>query len=541
VTVSGITLNDSEAIRGAAPARSGKNKLARLLAALVFLAVPLLCAVFAARALAQQQPFWGGRMNDPSYTYLINGLNLATGHAPDHIDHPGTPVQALVGLTLHALHPGASRAELAEVVLNDPERHARVASVVLIGIALVALAAAALWTFLQTGSLFAAMAVQSGVILVPDVLAGLSGLRPEVLLLGMTPWWVACWIVWANGRLNLDRPATLAAVAALAAFGLACKLTFLPLAVIPLLLVQSWRARAGYGAAALGCLIVFVAPALPSWRRIVSWLFRLATREGIYGGGDIGIAPAGGWIAAFRKVFENNVGFCLVALGALVLIPFLSRRSDPAAPGDRHLQLVVAVTVALFASLIMVAKQPGGSTRYLLAAAMATPLVVYAACQRLLRVRSAARVVLATIVVAALLLRLDRFASRHLAALEAEHVALSETDAWIDRSLRGEVIIPYFGASSLSFALSSGDYFSHRWSAVISRLHPRSVYFDLWGVQFRQSFSGEPCPMPSGVFYLRGIPLELTGLVAAAASQLPFKLTKVWANPVECVYRADPV
>lgn len=38
-------------------------------------------------------PHYLGKNADPDYVYLFNSLNLALGSAPQHTDHPGTPLQ----------------------------------------------------------------------------------------------------------------------------------------------------------------------------------------------------------------------------------------------------------------------------------------------------------------------------------------------------------------------------------------------------------------------------------------------------------------
>lgn len=515
--------------------------LARLRGSLALLVLPVASAVFAALLLQEQQPHWGGRMNDPSYTYLINGLNLATGHSPDHIDHPGTPVQVLTALALRAFHPGASGTELAEFVLTDPERHARFVSRVLIGCALVAMTAAAFWVFLRTGLLLPAVTVQAGAILVPQVLAGYSGLRPEPLLLGLVPGWVALWVMWVHGRLDLENRITLCVVAALAALAMACKYTFAPLVIIPLLLIKSWRTRAWFGVAVGSFFLLFIAPAWPSWRRLASWVFRVATHEGMYGGGGVGFGPRGGWGAALSEVFQANPAYCLIVGGALLFLPFAGRKTDGDVTRRRSRRLCLATAAALAAGLAIVAKQPGGSSRYLIPAAMATPLLVYGVfLAHRPRVLPSFFPLLAAAAFAGLIVRLGHLSSGHLAAVRAERLAAQETRTWIEQNLPGEAVIPYFGASSVPFAFASADYFSHRWSGTFSRLHPGFVYFDLWGRRFKRDFSGQPGPAPHGVFYLQGAPLDLAGVLANAAGRLPVKLTRVWSNPIECVYRVDP-
>src|SRR5690349_12127221 len=68
-------------------------------------AVPL-AVLFAMDAFARVRgPFWLARNQDPDYTYFLSGLTIADGGAPGHVDHPGTPVQAVAAAAVRLLHP----------------------------------------------------------------------------------------------------------------------------------------------------------------------------------------------------------------------------------------------------------------------------------------------------------------------------------------------------------------------------------------------------------------------------------------------------
>src|SRR5688572_7605216 len=71
---------------------------------------------------------------DPSYAYLLNGTNLASGTMEiGHTDHPGTTVQSFLALVIFItyLFSGAT-APLYQDVLSQPELYLNVLSIVLI-------------------------------------------------------------------------------------------------------------------------------------------------------------------------------------------------------------------------------------------------------------------------------------------------------------------------------------------------------------------------------------------------------------------------
>ena len=65
---------------------------------------------------------------DPAYPYLFNGMGLMRGFAPQHVDHPGTPLQMMTGIVSFIDWSvrrvfGATTLNFEAAVLNDPESY----------------------------------------------------------------------------------------------------------------------------------------------------------------------------------------------------------------------------------------------------------------------------------------------------------------------------------------------------------------------------------------------------------------------------------
>ena len=62
---------------------------------------------------------------DPDYVYLLNGLNAYNGHFQDiiHVDHPGTPLQLLIGLILPIIAFFRNAPDVASDVLLHPNTY----------------------------------------------------------------------------------------------------------------------------------------------------------------------------------------------------------------------------------------------------------------------------------------------------------------------------------------------------------------------------------------------------------------------------------
>src|SRR3954469_14950236 len=64
---------------------------------------------------------WVPPFFDPDYHYLLNAMSIAEGHAPHHIDHPGTTLQELGAAVLLVRHALTGTGPLRMDVLRDPE------------------------------------------------------------------------------------------------------------------------------------------------------------------------------------------------------------------------------------------------------------------------------------------------------------------------------------------------------------------------------------------------------------------------------------
>src|SRR3954471_3207030 len=105
---------------------------------LPLLIVPLLVALAAGALLQLISPIYAGLVPydyDPAYIYLFNGLGIVEGYVPRHVDHPGTPLQVLIGLVVFAAHAvmrltGATGSDIGASVVATPETYLAVVSAV---------------------------------------------------------------------------------------------------------------------------------------------------------------------------------------------------------------------------------------------------------------------------------------------------------------------------------------------------------------------------------------------------------------------------
>lgn len=324
--------------------------------ALWLLPLAFVAVLFALRA--SSLPFWQSFNLDPDYYYLLNGLRIVEGLAPTDISHPGTPVQVLIAAVIKALHPTLSTEATVDAVLRDAEGTLVAATTIiylLVGLSLWWMGRA---IFGATGALIPALLAQTAPMLSRVIPKFAIHPKPEPFLIIAVALLVAALMPLIKNRDDgrWDRAAALAGIAM--ALGVACKVHFAVLGVVPLLLLDRRRflIYVGVGAAAL---VVFVAPAIPSWDIWTGWISRMVLHSGAYGEGSATIVDTARYPRAVLKLFSSKLIFSAAIVAGLVLLVlyFRLRRRDLMAR-DRFARLLTGIMLAQVLVVLSVAKQP---------------------------------------------------------------------------------------------------------------------------------------------------------------------------------------
>jgi hypothetical protein len=234
---------------------------------------------------------------DPAYVYLVNGLNILTGNAPGHVDHPGTPLQLFcsifIFLTWASLYLiGLTSQGLAASVFENPELHITVISHALLLLNIWALAFAGQRISRATGSLFLMLIVQSTPFIYSDLLARMSYLAPEALLLFASNVLIGILAkdffqpVSQHKIIKIDYTALLAG--AICGFAIAVKVTFLPV-VLLLAVLRTPRRIIVSAVGVLATLSICLLPIISQLPKVFSFLGRMGSHTGRYGSGSLGV------------------------------------------------------------------------------------------------------------------------------------------------------------------------------------------------------------------------------------------------------------
>ncbi|HVX84920.1 MAG TPA: hypothetical protein VH253_08900 [Phycisphaerae bacterium] len=460
---------------------------------------------------ALKGPFWLGPNLDPDYVYLFNGLLIAAGRAPVHVDHPGTPVQELVAAVLRVAAGGGT--DFAQRVIDRPEQYLGMVRGVMLSLLLLTLAWAGAAVARLTRRVGAGLWFAGSVLVTPMVLREALCVKPEPLLL-MAGTGMAALVLMAAREAGRRETGwkTAVAMGALAGLAVTSKVTALPLIVVAILGVRGTRARILAVVAMVMAGGVLLIPAYPQLWRLWTITHNIATQGGRYGNG----AQPG---ESFFSAEALRLAETPVLLIALIVagMGWLARRRDVRLKRDAPPLGAACGTLAVGMALqiALAATQPY-EARYLLPGvtlAGAGIIAGVAALRWRIPAWSAA-IVLAW--AAAAVTDVGIGFAHDMAAHRRDEAFLAAGAAAPDAQ-----VVEFYRASTPAFA----RFFANSWSGIIfsrecATADPDTVFYNLWG---GEGFAGYQRLLPrdaaltSHRLILRGATVEVLPELAGRA------------------------
>ncbi len=315
----------------------------------------------------KQDYFWNNHY-DPSYAYLMNGLNLAVNHGDiGHTDHPGTPVQMIVAViitTTYYFTPTGN--SMPEDVLYYPEYYLRIIALIFTFVNIFLVLLLGFVALRCTGEVITSLMFQSMTFIPISHLIqhNFYDVKPEPVQFAGTMILMMFFLVYSTGkglhgsfsinrRLNLTIPVAPIAFGTLIGFIITCKTIAFPLFFFPLVLIPGARKKILY---VLTCLATFLVLTIPIWNiypKFIDRTLRFFVHSGKYGHGAANVMD----IHAMDQNLINIVHtapvflFVLVVSITLVISWFLRNMRD------KRFNILATLVIIQLISVFLVCKE----------------------------------------------------------------------------------------------------------------------------------------------------------------------------------------
>jgi hypothetical protein len=296
---------------------------------------------------------------DPEYAYLLNGINIATFHSVGHTDNPGTPAQIYNAVVLRIAHflKFSEKNDLESDVIQNPDAYVELERKVSIVLNSVMLLLLGFTSLLILRNFWFSLILQATPFISSNLLEiAFTKVSPEPLLIfTIMILLLAIFKYYTDYDKETNRYPWVFGL--LSGFGLATKATFLPLAVLPFLLLKERKAKLSYLIFIVPSFIIFTSPAIPEYPHMAKWFLGLSTHTGTYGQGGTGIIDFSTFFSNIPAIVSNNPALAISVLIALLFISALfilgKVRNFSHSPAFKFLTSIAAVQLI---GVLMVAK-----------------------------------------------------------------------------------------------------------------------------------------------------------------------------------------
>jgi hypothetical protein len=296
---------------------------------------------------------------DPESAYLFNGLNVAMGEPVGLYDHPGITVHIYNAAIISVTHFFRfTNTDLQTDVLVNSEYYIEVLRKSFIVLNTMILFLLGFVTLSVLNNAWLAVALQIGPFLSTTLTEELSTkVSPEQLLFSSTLLLIML-ILKYYSSLNKQNKWFAVTFGILGGFGLATKFTFLPLLVIPYIILKGERNKVFFGGMIIPSFILFTLPAAHDYKPMFKWFLSIASHTGIYGEGSKGIIDPKVFTQSLMKICMTNLALLFALLASLLMLIMLlvkSRRKSERVKTPET-DYILALFLALVGSILMVAK-----------------------------------------------------------------------------------------------------------------------------------------------------------------------------------------
>jgi hypothetical protein len=298
---------------------------------------------------------------DPVYAYIFDGLNICNFTFPFLVQGPGTPLTLISAGTMEIVHLFRQHDTLIVDVIKNPEVYLSASNTTITLLQGLFLFLMGFWIYKTTKNIFISTFLQ----LTPFVSWIFIDLMRPIMVENLILIGVLCLIALVIKFVNDDSNNTTKIVdkyvvlfSIIIGFIAATKLMYLPIAIIPFLLLSGLRKKCAYIILSIIAFSIFAFPIFNRWVTFRSYYVDNFMHSGVYGNGPKTIVDINTFIPNLTNIFTGSklylITLFILLLGAILyFVPVLKVKKKD----DKEFKTLTGIVITMVIMTLLVAKQ----------------------------------------------------------------------------------------------------------------------------------------------------------------------------------------
>ncbi len=312
------------------------------------------------------------RSTDPEYVHFVSSMCVATGRfSQANVDHPGSVFQIVMAFIFRTIHFfRGNKTPFFEDAVAHADMYLSITNLVITSIVSATMLQAGKTVEKISKSTLYALLIQSAPFIIASWYQVFGRIYPELTFV------IPVYLLEAQLLREIYQPRqqsnkTVFIYAFAVSIGLSTKMTFLPLALLPLFVIKKIGNKLKYFVLTVVLFFVLSPQVAFQWHHFSHWMRGIFFHSGAYEAGDTGIINSSLFFSNLSKTFTNEKYFFYVTAILLLLTIFLAFTKKRRTPLFR---IMLGLTVALAGLVFIVSKQY--ATRYFFPALLLYPFVL---------------------------------------------------------------------------------------------------------------------------------------------------------------------
>lgn len=314
---------------------------------------PLLVIIWGIFMLMFFDPFYS-KSSDPEFPYLVNGLNCAMVkfNRIGLIEHPGTPFHIFCGISILTTYLFSGEGGIAHDVFARPDYYLNSISIFMFLLQAILIFAIGILAFKREIPIWQVVLLQASFLFNNLLLWLFCRVNPDrfFMIIGLV--FILIYLKHGYENRSLRKFALWSGV--VMALGLATKFNFLPVLILPLLLIGTNKNSLIYAGTGIVSFFIFIAPIITKFDDYFRFLTSIFKHDGLYGGGESKVLNFQKMIDSAFEIFRLNPELFVLIIALIVLIFIAIRKRETEMKGFIYLFAGYLFIIAL--QILMVSK-----------------------------------------------------------------------------------------------------------------------------------------------------------------------------------------